>query len=88
MSFKKNDLNINTKGRTKGVQNKNTGEIKRLLINVFESNLNEILKHQDKLTLNERITLNRTLLQYILPTLKSETYSNNLEPSIFDTSNW
>ena len=88
MPFKKNDLNINTKGRTKGVQNKNTGEIKRLLINVFESNLNEILKHQDKLTLNERITLNRTLLQYILPTLKSETYSNNLEPSIFDTSNW
>jgi hypothetical protein len=71
-----------------GVQNKNTGEIKRLLINVFESNLNEILKHQDKLTLNERITLNRTLLQYILPTLKSETYSNNLDPSIFDTSNW
>jgi hypothetical protein len=88
MPFKKNDLNINTKGRTKGVQNKNTGEIKRLLINVFESNLNEILKHQDKLTLNERITLNRTLLQYILPTLKSETYSNNLDPSIFDTSNW
>ena len=88
MPFKKNDLNINTKGRAKGVQNKNTSEIKRLLINVFESNLNEILKQQDKLTLNERITLNRTLLQYILPTLKSETYSNNLEPSIFDTSNW
>ena len=88
MPFKKNDLNINTKGRAPGVQNKHTGEIERLLINVFESNLNEILKHQDKLTLNERITLNRTLLQYILPTLKSETYSNNLDPSIFDTSNW
>jgi hypothetical protein len=88
MPFTKNDLNINTKGRTKGSQNKNTGEIKRLLINVFECNLSEIVKQQDKLTLNERLTLNRTLLQYILPTLKSETYSNNLDPSIFDTSNW
>jgi len=88
MPFTKNDLNINTKGRAKGAQNKNTGEIKRLLVNVFECNLSEIVKQQDKLTLNERLTLNRTLLQYILPTLKSETYSNNLEPSIFDTSNW
>jgi len=88
MPFTKNDLNINTKGRAKGAQNKNTSEIKRLLVNVFECNLSEIVKQQDKLTLNERLTLNRTLLQYILPTLKSETYSNNLEPSIFDTSNW
>lgn len=88
MPFTKNDLNINTKGRAQGAQNKTTGEIKRLLINVFECNLSEIVKQQDKLTLNERLTLNRTLLQYILPTLKSETYSNNLDPSIFDTSNW
>jgi len=50
--------------------------------------LQEIARQSDKLTLNERLTLNRTLLQYVIPSVKMENFNNNLEPSIFDTSNW
>jgi len=88
MPFVKNDKNINVKGREKGVPNKTTAEIKTLLVSIFESNLQEIARQNDKLTLNERLTLNRTLLQYIIPSVKMENFNNNLEPSIFDTSNW
>lgn len=88
MPFTKNDKNINVKGRERGVPNKTTSEIKTLLVSIFESNLQEIAKQSDKLTLNERLTLNRTLLQYVIPSVKMENFNNNLEPSIFDTSNW
>lgn len=88
MPFTKNDKNINVKGREKGVPNKTTAEIKTLLVSIFENNLQEIAKQSDKLTLNERLTLNRTLLQYVIPSVKMENFNNNLEPSIFDTSNW
>lgn len=88
MPFEKNDKNINTKGRMKGVPNKTTSEIKTLLLSVFNDNLNEILLRQTELTLNERLALNKTLLPYIIPNVKQESFSNNLEPSIFDTSNW
>jgi hypothetical protein len=88
MPFTKNDTNINRQGRKVGAQNIKTSELKTLLLSVFESNLNEIVKQQDKLTLNERLTLNKTLLAYCLPSIKTELHSNTLEPSIFDTSNW
>lgn len=88
MPFEKNDKNINTKGRKLGVQNKTTAELKTLLLSVFHNNLDEILLRQAELTLNERLTLNKTLLPYILPNVKQESFSNNLEPSFFDTSNW
>ena len=88
MPFEKNDKNINTKGRIKGVPNKTTSEIKTLLLSVFNDNLDEILNKQKELTLHERLTLNKTLLPYILPNVKTESFANNLEPSIFDTSNW
>jgi hypothetical protein len=83
MPFTKNDKNINTQGRKKGVPNKTTAEVKTLLINVFESNLSKIDKQQDKLTLNERITLNKTLLSYILPTIKHEQSSEFIEQPLF-----
>ena len=76
MPFTKNDKNINTQGRKKGVPNKTTAEVKTLLLNVFENNLSEIDKQQDKLTLNERITLNRTLLAYVLPTINTNKQVN------------
>ena len=85
MPFQKNDKNINTKGRTKGVPNKTTSEIKTLLLSVFNDNLNEILSRQTELTLNERLALNKTLLPYIIPSVKQENYSNDLNPSSF---NW
>ena len=83
MPFTKNDKNINTQGRKKGVPNKTTIEVKTLLINVFENNLSEIDKQQDKLTLNERIMLNRTLLSYVLPTIKHEQSSEFIELPLF-----
>ena len=83
MPFTKNDKNINTQGRKKGVPNKTTAEVKTLLINVFENNLSEIHKQQDKLTLNERITLNKTLLAYILPTIKHEQANEFIEQPLF-----
>ena len=61
MPFEKNDKNINTKGRKKGVPNKTTSQIKILLLSVFNDNLNEILLRQTELTLNERLSLNKTL---------------------------
>jgi hypothetical protein len=85
MPFQKNDKNINTKGRAKGVPNKTTSEIKTLLLSVFNDNLNEILSKQNELTLNERLALNKTLLPYIIPNVKQESYSNDLDPSSF---NW
>ena len=85
MPFQKNDKNINTKGRAKGVPNKTTSEIKSLLLSVFNDNLNEILSRQSELTLNERLALNKTLLPYIIPNVKQESYSNDLDPSSF---NW
>jgi hypothetical protein len=88
MPFTKQDKNINSSGRPKGSLNRNTAEIKTLLLNVFNDNLDEIHKQQTNLTLQERIALNKTLLPYILPNVKTESFSNNLEPSIFDTSNW
>ena len=88
MAFTRNDKNINRTGRKLGVPNKTTSEIKTLLLSVFNDNLTEIIYQQDKLTLNERLMLNKTLLPYIIPNVKQESFSNNLEPSIFDTSNW
>lgn len=88
MPFKKQDKNINSSGRPKGALNRNTAEIKTLLLSVFNDNLDEILNKQKELTLHERLTLNKTLLPYILPNVKTESFANNLEPSIFDTSNW
>jgi hypothetical protein len=83
MPFQKNDKNINTKGRAKGVPNKTTSEIKTLLLSVFNDNLNEILSKQNELTLNERLALNKTLLPYIIPNVKQESYSNDLDPTSF-----
>ena len=88
MPFVKNDININKKGRKPGATNVKTSELKTLLLTLFESNLNEIVTQHEKLTLNERLTLNKALLPYCLPSIKTELHSNNLEPSIFDTSNW
>ena len=81
MSFTKNDKNINIKGREKGVPNKTTQELKTLLVTIFENNLEEILKQQENLTLNERLNLNRTLLNYIMPTIKVESYKDDLNSS-------
>jgi hypothetical protein len=81
MPFTKNDKNINIKGREKGVPNKTTQELKTLLVTIFENNLEEILKQQENLTLNERLNLNRTLLSYIMPTIKVESYKDDLNCS-------
>ena len=84
MPFIKGDTRINTKGRADCVQNKKTHELKSLLVTLFESNLSEILLRYDELTLNERLALNRTLLPYVLPSIKVINHNTNLEPSVWD----
>ncbi len=89
MPFRKNDININRKGRARGVQNNDTTDAKNLLMNLFKNNLNEIVHQQDKLSLNQRILLNRMILPYILPTIKKEDEYQFIEQPLFtdvDTS--
>ncbi len=88
MPFTKQDTNINRKGRAKGQTNLKTSELKSLLVSAFENNLTEILAHQHELTLKERILLNKTLLPYVLPSLKHENFSNNLDTSLTDAWAW
>jgi hypothetical protein len=88
MPFTKNDININIKGRKVGSQNIKTSELKTLLVSVFESNLSEIVKQHEKLTLHERLILNKTLLPYCLPSIKTELHSNTLEPSNWNELSW
>ena len=83
MPFKPKDANINRNGRTKGVPNKTTSEIKTLLISVFNANLEQIISNQEKLSIHERLLLNKTLLPYILPNVKSENFSDPLEQPLF-----
>jgi len=91
MPFKPKDENINRNGRTKGVPNKTTSEIKTLLISVFNANLEQIISNQNKLSLQERLLLNKTLLPYILPLVKSEKFHEPLEQPLFsltETPTW
>ncbi len=88
MSFTADDKNINRNGRPKGSKNLLNHELKSLLVSVFNHNLDEILAQQEKLSLNQRLMLNRTLLPYVLPIIKHEPYHNNLEPSAFDSLKW
>lgn len=83
MPFNADDKNINRNGRTKGVPNKTTSQIKTLLISVFNDNLEQIVTNQEKLSLQERLQLNKTLLPYILPLVKSENFSEPLEQPLF-----
>ena len=83
MPFNANDKNINRNGRTKGVPNKTTSQIKTLLISVFNDNIEQIVANQENLSLQERLQLNKTLLPYILPLVKSENFSEPLEQPLF-----
>ena len=79
MPFKKQDKNINSSGRPKGALNRNTAEIKTLLLSVFNDNLDEILNKQKELTLHERLTLNKTLLPYILLNIIVNNNKNTIQ---------
>lgn len=83
MPFKANDKNINRNGRSKGVPNKTTSQIKTLLISVFNDNIEQIISNQENLSLQERLQLNKTLLPYILPLVKSENFHESLEQPLF-----
>lgn len=86
MAFTINDKNINRKGRKVGSSDIKTNELKTLLLSVFNDNLNEILKHQQKMSLNQRLMLNKTLLPYILPTIKVDESNNYAEQPLFELS--
>lgn len=72
MPFIKNDKNINTKGRSTGVLNKSTRELKEILQQVQLNNLDFIKTHINTLTMKERLQLNKDLLSFLLPKYTSE----------------
>lgn len=66
MGFVKGDVNINRNGRPIGAINKNTANVKELVFALYELNLEEISKHFDNLTIEQRLQLNKDLLPYLL----------------------
>ena len=66
MAFVKGDVNINRNGRPIGAINRNTANVKELIFALYELNLQEISKHFDNLTIEQRLQLNKDLLPYLL----------------------
>ena len=66
MGFVKGDANINRNGRPIGAINRNTANVKELIFALYELNLEEISKHFDNLTIEQRLQLNKDLLPYLL----------------------
>ena len=72
MPFTKNDKNINTKGRAQGVPNTKTRELKFLVNCLFSLNLEEIIEYEESLNISQRLSLLKTLIPYVLATMKEE----------------
>jgi hypothetical protein len=66
VAFVKGDVNINRNGRPIGAINRNTANVKELIFALYELNLEEISKHFDNLTIEQRLQLNKDLLPYLL----------------------
>lgn len=77
MGFVKGDVNINRNGRPIGAINKNTANVKELVFALYELNLEEISKHFDNLTIEQRLQLNKDLLPYLLSKERSVLQPTN-----------
>jgi hypothetical protein len=66
MPFIKNDSRINRNGRPVGSMNKKTKELRDLIKAVHEINLNTILSQLERLSMRERLLLNRDLLPFVI----------------------
>jgi hypothetical protein len=77
MPFTKDDLNINRQGRPVGSLNKNTGHIKDLIFDLYNSNLAHIKSDFNNLTLEQRLQLNKDLLPYLLSKERFNASSTN-----------
>lgn len=81
MPFVKGDSRINRKGRALGAMNENTRQVKDLLVELFTQNVEYINSNMDKLTLHQRLMLNKEIMPYILPKQEIEhiSKSSNIE---------
>lgn len=71
MPFRKDDENINRRGRPPGVLNKVTGDMKSRLSEFLESRFGDVEEAFDNLRPRDKIKMFAELLPYILPRLRS-----------------
>ena len=71
MPFKKNDKNINRKGRKPGQLNKASNEVREKYLELIENNFEQLEKDIKALRSAERVRAIIELSKFILPTLKA-----------------
>lgn len=67
MPFKPNDKSINRAGRKKGVPNKTTEELRRLLHNFIDANIEKLQADFDQLEPKQRLDFLDKLFSHVLP---------------------
>ena len=72
MTFIKGDARINRNGRLKGSVNASTKEVKNILIEIFDKNIEYIQQNIEKLSINQRLQLNKDILPYIASKQETE----------------
>jgi len=72
MAFVKGDNRINRKGRVKGSLNASTKEVKSILVEIFDKNIEYIQTHIEKLSIQQRLQLNKDILPYIASKQETE----------------
>ena len=78
MAFKKGESgNIN--GRTKGSNNKVSGELKNMLTLFLESRFNEVIYEWELLNGKDKLNFYQTLIKYVIPTNQQDTMSESHE---------
>jgi hypothetical protein len=82
-----NQLRQKFGGRTKGVPNKQTSEIRHYLTQLIENNLETLESDLNELNAKDRLNIVIQLLKYVTPQFKSveiiDNNENQFEPIVF-----
>ena len=85
--FTKNDTRINRNGRPKAEDTKERKRIKEVLTAIYENSLEHLHKHENELSLKDRIELLRIVSPFLLPKLNSVTITPDTELDHFKEIN-